>query len=77
MTKDVDDDGDEDMLFFFRTQDLDLDENSTEAALTGKTTDGKEIQETDDVRIVPRKKYYKPGQYSRNRRARIGPQKKK
>jgi hypothetical protein len=52
---DVDDDGDEDMLFHFKTQELNLDENSTEAELTGLTNDGDDISVTDDVRIVPQK----------------------
>jgi len=51
---DVDDDGDQDMLFHFNTQDLlDLDENSTEATLTGQTGDGQPIHGTDTVKIVP------------------------
>ncbi len=66
--EDVDDDGDVDMLYHFRTQKLSLDENSTEATLTGtitstitstmtsETTDGKEIRGTDKVCIVPGKK---------------------
>jgi hypothetical protein len=54
--KDVDGDGDLDLLFHFKTQELDLDENSTEATLTGDTTDGKHIQGTDSVNIVPRGK---------------------
>jgi len=53
--EDVDYDGDEDMLFHFKTQELNLDENSTEAALTGQINDGDEISGTDDVRIVPQK----------------------
>jgi len=54
---DVDDDGDLDMLYHFKTQELKgLDENSTEANLTGETTDGKVIHGTDEVRIVPGKK---------------------
>lgn len=54
---DVNDDGDDDLLFHFKTQDLqDLDENSTVAKLTGKTKDEVEIAGTDDVRIVPQKK---------------------
>ena len=52
---DVDGDGDEDMLFHFKTQELNLDENSTEAVLTGQTNDGDDISGTDDVRIVPAK----------------------
>jgi len=50
--EDVDEDGDLDMLFHFKTQDLELDENSTEATLT--------VDEiavgTDTVRIVQSKK---------------------
>ena len=64
---DVDDDGDKDMLFHFKTQELNLDESITEAAevtettettltLTGKKTDLKVIQGTDTVRIVRGKK---------------------
>jgi len=48
---DVDGDGDDDILFHFKTQDLNLDENSTEATLT---VDG--IGGTDTVRIVQSKK---------------------
>jgi len=53
---DVDGDGDVDMLFHFKTQDLVLDENSTEATLTGTTFGGVGIGATDTVRIVPQKK---------------------
>ena len=61
---DVDRDGDDDMLFHFKTQDLlkdennpeGLDEDSTEATLTGATQNGEIIAGTDDVRIVPCKK---------------------
>jgi hypothetical protein len=62
--EDVDEDGDLDMLFHFKTEDLvDLDENSTEATLTatllgtttstmtGETTAGDVIQGTDEVCI--------------------------
>jgi hypothetical protein len=52
---DVDDDGDEDMVFHFKTQELKLDENSTEAELTGQTYDEVHISGTDEVRIVPPK----------------------
>ncbi|MDT8302743.1 MAG: hypothetical protein RQ760_14770 [Sedimentisphaerales bacterium] len=52
---DVDDDGDEDLLFHFKTQELNLDENSTEAELTGMTIGGNDISGTDEVRIVPPK----------------------
>ena len=66
--EDVDGDGDLDMLFHFKTQDLvDLDANSTEATLTaligattsstmtGGTSAGEVIQGTDDVCIKPGK----------------------
>ncbi len=53
---DVDEDGDLDMLFHFKTQKLNLDENSTGATLTGKTKEGILISGTDTVRIVPQKK---------------------
>jgi hypothetical protein len=53
---DVDDDGDEDMLLHFKTQDLELNKDSTEATLTGKTDEGVAITGTDTVRIVPKKK---------------------
>ena len=52
--KDVDDDGDRDMLFHLKTQELNLDETSTEAILTGETTDGTPIKGTDTVNIVPK-----------------------
>jgi len=55
---DVDGDGNEDMLFHFKTQELfekDLNEDSTEATLTG-TAGGNPIAGTDKVWIVPRKK---------------------
>jgi hypothetical protein len=53
--EDVDDDGDLDIVFHFKTQELDLDESSTEATLTGQTDSGDDISGTDDVRIVPAK----------------------
>ncbi len=53
---DVDGDGDDDMLFHFKTQDLELDENSTEATLMCETFGGDTITGTDTVRVVPRKK---------------------
>jgi hypothetical protein len=53
--EDVDDDGDLDIVFHFKTQEMDLDENSTEATLTGQTDSGDDISGTDDVRIVPPK----------------------
>ena len=54
--KDADKDGDKDMLLFFKTQELNLDEDSTEATLTGVTKNGEKIVGTDEVRIVPHKK---------------------
>jgi len=62
---DVDDDGDMDVLFHFKTQELNLEEDSTEATLTGTaneveiltgTANEVEISGTDTVRIVPQKK---------------------
>lgn len=53
---DVDDDGDMDMLLYFNTLNLDLDMNSTEATLTGKTDDGVDIIATDSVSIVQKGK---------------------
>lgn len=61
---DVDDDGDDDLMFHFRTQELDLDQDSTEATLTAQLTGQMTIQSidpaivsgTDEVRIVSSKK---------------------
>ena len=53
--EDVDSDGDLDMLFHFKTQELNLDEDSTEATLTGKTLDEIDIVGMDSVNIVPKK----------------------
>jgi hypothetical protein len=50
--EDVDGDGDTDLLFHFKTQELALDEESTEATLTGYTHDGEFIWGTDTVNIV-------------------------
>jgi parallel beta-helix repeat protein len=52
--KEVDGDGDADLLFHFRTQDLNLTSSSTEATLTGTTTGGTPIKGTDTVNIVPK-----------------------
>ncbi|MCB9418674.1 MAG: hypothetical protein H6667_02640 [Ardenticatenaceae bacterium] len=49
--KDVDFDGDVDFLFFFKTQELNLDANSIEATLTGTTFDGDLIVGTDSIVI--------------------------
>jgi hypothetical protein len=53
---DVDGDGDDDMLFHFRTQQLNLDPSSTRAVLSGETTDEVPIQGSGEVRIVQPKK---------------------
>jgi hypothetical protein len=54
--EDVDEDGDLDMLFHFKTQKLNLYENSTKATLTGETFGEVGIEGTDTVRIVQSKK---------------------
>ncbi len=51
--QDVDFDGDIDLVLHFKTQELDLTEDSSEATLTGETFDFQLIQGTDSVRIVP------------------------
>jgi len=50
--EDVDGDGDMDLLFHFKTQELELDENSIEATLTGETYGGNSIEGTDTVNII-------------------------
>ena len=50
--EDVDFDGDSDMLLHFRTQDLNLSSDSTEATFTGYTEYGVGIEGTDSVKIV-------------------------
>lgn len=50
--EDIDLDGDMDYLFFFKNQELNLDENSTEAALTGLTFDDVPIAGQDSIVIV-------------------------
>jgi len=55
--EDIDDDGDEDLVFHFRTQSLtELDENSIEAFLTGITYEGGQVIGADSVKIVSKKK---------------------
>jgi len=51
--EDIDEDGDMDVVVHFKTQDLDLNENSTEATLTGYTVSREAIRGVDAVRIVP------------------------
>ena len=62
---DVDDDGDMDMIFHFRTQETGLEAEDTEAILTGLTIYGIEITGTDSVRIVPPKGKGKPNKGSK------------
>ena len=54
--EDIDNDGDYDMLFHYRTLELDLNQNSTEASLEGEIYDGIQIIGTDSVNIVPKGK---------------------
>ena len=53
VVEDVDFDGDTDLLFHFKTQELQLDEHSNEAGLAGSTFDGQGIEGIDTVKIVP------------------------
>jgi len=65
---DVDEDGDIDMMFHFRTQQLELDQNSTEATLTAQltglmttrsieqTSGGATVSGSDKVRVISSKK---------------------
>jgi hypothetical protein len=53
--EDVDGDGNTDLLFHFKMQELSLTEHSTEASLTGDTYDGTLIVGTDTVNIVPQR----------------------
>ncbi len=50
--KDVDHDGDTDLVLLFKIRDLNLIKDSTEATLTGKTWNFQLIQGTDSVRIL-------------------------
>jgi len=51
--EDVDSDGDLDMILYFRTQDTGIRAGDTEAEVTGKTVDGRDIHGSDSVRTVP------------------------
>ena len=51
--EDVDYEGDLDLIFHFKTLELNLDMDSTEATLTGETLSALLIQGTDTVNIVP------------------------
>jgi hypothetical protein len=53
--KDVDKDGDKDLVLHFKTQELGLVKGDTEGELTGWTKDGTPISGSDSVRIVPPK----------------------
>ncbi|MBA7558315.1 hypothetical protein ES705_51114 [subsurface metagenome] len=53
--EDVDGDGYLDILFHFKTQELSLNRDSTNATLTGETLNEVPIQGTDTVNIVPKK----------------------
>jgi len=48
---DIDRDRDKDMVFFFKIKKLNLDEDSTEATLSGKTKEGKPFEGTDTLSI--------------------------
>lgn len=62
--EDIDNDGDDDLMFHFRTQELNLDQDSTEATLTAQLTgqitaqvsSGTIVSGTDKVQIVSSKK---------------------
>ena len=54
--EDIDDDGNDDIIFHFRIQELVLDQNSTEATLKAELLTGEKVTGTDDVRMVPSKK---------------------
>jgi hypothetical protein len=54
--KDVDGDGDKDLLFHFKTQELELGRDSGKATLSGSTYSRKHFSGTDTVKIVPRRK---------------------
>lgn len=49
----IDQDGDLDLVLYFKIQELELDEYTTEITLTGATFDGTLIQGTDTVNIIP------------------------
>jgi len=53
--EDVDGDGDNDMILHFKTQEVGFSAEGIEATLSGQTLDGKYIEGTDTVRIVPPK----------------------
>jgi hypothetical protein len=56
--KDVDKDSDDDMLFHFKTRELELAKEGSEATLEGETFGGIQIIGTDSVKIVPKCKMH-------------------
>jgi len=50
--RDIDRDGDRDLLVWVRSEELELDVDSTEAELVGRTFDGADIVGVDSVRII-------------------------
>jgi len=56
-TRDVDEDGDEDMVFQFRIRELvengDLEPGTTQLVLTGETLGAESFQGAGDIRLVP------------------------
>jgi hypothetical protein len=52
MRYDIDRDRDKDMIFFFVKKNLNLNEDSTEATLTGLTRDGVAFEGTDKVTVI-------------------------
>ena len=59
--KDVDHDGDLDLLLHFRTQETSIAEDQTEACLTATTFDGITLQGCDSIKVVPAKDGGKDG----------------
>ena len=53
--RDVDDDGDVDLVFHFRLGDTNLTSESTEGSLSGETLDGVAITGCDDVQMIDRR----------------------
>lgn len=53
--RDIDKDGDLDMILYFRNRTLDLNPTDTEAVLTGELSDGTLIKGSDSVRVIDRR----------------------
>jgi len=51
--KDVDHDGNVDLIFHFECQQVDIDSHATEACLEGETYDGQQVGGCDSVKIIP------------------------